>query len=183
MKNIITSLSTMILLTGCTSMEWREIYTENNTYDLKISQFSEYDNTEGAKSAGLTFTFNSDEYIYPYKIEKFYHVLHMLDSNTDKRIKEIHAPYAIIKKESHYSMIIEFQENKSLLDVINYLYEKVEKENNLDIKPYVEDYHWGYINNKTTNMYKLTLTSDKNNKSLNVMINEFDKSNDSLENY
>jgi hypothetical protein len=183
MKNLITSLSTFILLTGCASMEWRDVYNEENPHNLKISNLSENKEIEGVKSASFKFNFNSDDYVYPYKIEKFYHVLHMLDSKTDKSIRDIHAPYTIIKKESKYVMIVEFKDNKSVLDVINYLYEKTDNKNDIDLKSSVDGYQWDYINNKTTNMYKLTLTSDKVNKSLNMRIDEFDKINDSLENY
>lgn len=183
MKKIISSAILVASLSGCSSLEWRDIYNEENLHNLKITQFSENDDIEGNKSVGFSIKFNPEDYQYPYKLEKFYHVIYMLNAQSDNIIKKIHAPYTLTQKESHYKIVIEFNEKKSILDVVDYFYENTKKNFDIDLINEVEDYHWTHLNNKSNNMYKVNIDSEPKSRIMNVTITDFDKDFDSLYEY
>lgn len=185
MKKILISiiLSSFFIMTGCSSLEWRDIYSETNSENLKIQQLSPYSDEEGRKSASFDLVFNSSDYVYPYKLEKFYHVLYMLDVSNVSPIKDVHSIYPITKKETHYEMIVEFKEKNSIMDVINHIYKRVDRKHDINLQSDIDDNHWGHINNKNTNMYKLIVSSNPTKRAIHIMIQEFDGINDSIENY
>lgn len=183
MKKIISAVLLASSLVGCASLEWREVYDEENSQNLKIMQFSEDSDIEGRKSAGFELKFNSDEYKYPYKIEKFYHIIYMLGAQSDSIIKKIHSPYSITQEESHYKVVIEFKEKQSILDVIDYFYKQANKTYDIELEESVESYHWNHITNKDNKFYKVTLISKSKERAIEVSITSFDDSIDSLDDY
>jgi hypothetical protein len=182
MKRLIV-VPLIILFSGCASLEWRSVYDEElDQNHLQIKQYSENDEKLGIQTAGMEFKFTVDEYKYPLKLEKFYHLIYML-SKQDENVKDLYHQYSITYQSPFYEVVVEFKESQSMMDVLDFVYSSVQRETPNHIKTDLEDYHWKHINSDRTNMYKLTFSSTPNKKTIGVMIQEFDKKKDSLENY
>lgn len=148
----------VFFLCGCASQTgWKNIYElKEKEITFNIYQNYKEKNKTDSTDINIQMMFTQESFVYPYKFEKFYHILHFI--NTKELDIEIYSDYKITHMSDNYSFVVKLKNKESIKNIVEKITNKKINKEIIDEEKY---YIFDLIVNKSDKSVNIKIKSSK----------------------
>lgn len=162
-------LASTIVFGGCSMTPPKLDYTFNSPeLDINIARdHKKIKKTEDSREiTSATYKFSYDNYVYPLHLNKFYHLIYLMDNYSEDGVR-MFSKTPLTSQDDTYELVLEFPKNTSLRHAMIYINKNINFRHVHNFENIEKLKGFEYLNDNS-NLYRVLFSANRDNRTISV---------------